>query len=111
LSADGGGTSLFCATERDAILSIFFYSLDFFFGHFFCVKTKEVTFIYFAYSKKAKLCNTLSVGTFIFRRPHPNLLLKGEGPCYLSIIRLCFSLWWATIKHLSFATIPFVALQ
>jgi len=36
--------SFFCAMKRADILPIFFYSLDFFFSHFFCVKTKEVTY-------------------------------------------------------------------
>jgi len=60
-------TSFFCAiagglkiynAKRDSnsifranVLPIFFYSLDFFFSHFFCVKTKEVTYTLYTQRK------------------------------------------------------------
>jgi hypothetical protein len=53
LSAVPDGTSLFFARDTSDVLPIFFVSLDFFFRHFFCVKTKEVTAIFFTLSKKA----------------------------------------------------------
>jgi hypothetical protein len=80
---------------------IFFYSLDLLVLGFYPAASKKFAEIKrkeqrntssFFLSKKATIFNALHASTLIFRRPHPNPLLKGEGACYLYIVRLYFSL-------------------